>query len=405
VSGFSGDNGSATGALLGRIESVWVNPVGTALLINDTENFAVRKVDLQTGIITTVAGNGTGGFSGDGGQATAAMINVARGVCKVPNWSGKPPPEQPLLIADINNDVLRKVDLNTGIITTLVDGLNLPKDTYVDPEGNIFIADGGNSCIKQRDAVTGIVTVFAGICGSFGYSGDGGPATSAKLNNPYGVAGDRDGNIFITELGNDLMRRVDGETGVITTFVGGLVNPEGVHADSAGNVYFSDTNAHCVKRKDADTGAVTVVAGICGSQGFSGDGGPATSAKLKDPSGIFVDAGQNLFIGDVGNNRIRKVDAATQNITTLVEGGIDSPTGIYVDAEGTLYFSDRTYHCIKRRDASTGDVTTIAGICYSNGYSGDGGPATSAELNLPAGIDIKEVALTASFERVTEIYK
>jgi streptogramin lyase len=403
--GNSGDNGPAVTALMGKVESIWVNPEGTHLLINDTYNYAVREVDLESGIITTVAGNGTGGFSGDGGQATAAMINLARGVCMVPNWSGDQKPEQPLLIADINNDALRKVDLNTGIITTLVDGLNMPKDAYVDPEGNIFITDGGNSCVKRWDADTGVVTVFAGMCGSFGYSGDGGPATSAKLNNPYGVAGDADGNIFISEQGNDLIRRVDGETGVITTFVSGLLDPEGIHADLEGNVYFSDKYNHCIKRKDAETGAVTVVAGICGSQGFTGDGGPATSARLKDPSGIFVDEAQNIFIGDVGNQRIRKVDAATQNITTVVEGGIDSPTGIYVDAEGNIYFSDRTYHCIKKRDTSTGVVTTIAGICFSNGYSGDGGPAASAELDLPAGIDLKEMALTASLERVTELYK
>jgi streptogramin lyase len=197
---------------------------------------------------------------------------------------------------------------------------------------------------------------------------------------------------------------VDGETNVITTYVGGLVSPEGVHADSEGNVYFSDTGADCVKRKDAETGVVTVFAGICGSRGFSGDNGPATSAQLDNPCGICMDDSQNLYIADSNNGRIRKVDAVTQNITTVIDG-MSSPEGVDVDASGNIYASDRVLTCIKRKDAQTGDVTVIAGMCGFSGYTGDGGPATSAKLYNQIGIGLKETASIASFEKVTELYK
>jgi DNA-binding beta-propeller fold protein YncE len=182
------------------------------------------------------------------------------------------------------------------------------------------------------------------------------------------------------------------------------VTPQGVHADSGGNVYFSDTGNDCVKRKDAETGAVTVVAGICGSRGFSGDGGPATSAQLDTPCGIYLDENQNLYIADSGNGRVRKVNAATQNITTVMDG-MSSPEGVDVDASGNIYASDRPMTCVKRKDAQTGDVTVFAGICGSSGYSGDGGPATSAEFYNQIGIGLKETASNAQLEKITGLYK
>jgi len=268
----------------------------------------VSKVDAGTGIITTVAGNGTFGFSGDGGPATSAQLNAPFGVA-------------------------------------------------LDSAGHLYIADTGNQRIRKVDAETGIITTVAGN-GSFGFSGDGGPATSAQLKNPFSVAPDSAGHLYIADLGNQRIRKVDTGTGIMTTV--------------AGNRSF----------------------------GFSGDGGPATSAQLHAPLDVALDSAGHLYIADLGNRRIRKVDTGTGIITTVAGNGsfgisgdgvpatsarLASPLGVALDSAGHLYIAENFTHRIRKVDALTGIITTVAGN-GSFGFSGDGGPATSAQLNLPVGV-------------------
>src|ERR1035438_7314213 len=299
--GFSGDGLAATAAQLNFPTGVAADATGN-LFIADTFNNRVRKVS-PGGIISTVAGSGARGFSGDGAPAAAAQLNYPQGVA-------------------------------------------------VDATGNLFIADTGNMLIRKVSA-SGIVTTLAGIAaatGAQGFSGDGGPATAAQLSNPKGLAVDALGNLFIADTGNQRIRKVS--AGIIATVAGGgtfgpgddggpataaqLYNPVGVAVDAAGNLFIAGTSDPRIRKVSA-SGIITTVAGT-GTQGFSGDGGPAAAAWLYEPWGVATDAGGNLFIADAGNQRIRKVTA-------------------------------------------DGIVTTIAGT-GAQGSSGDGGPATAAPLDV-----------------------
>jgi sugar lactone lactonase YvrE len=256
--GFSGDNGPATNAQLNYPVGVAVDPAGN-LYIADLENFRIRKV--SNGVITTVAGNGTAGFSGDNGPATNAQLNYPAGVAVDPAGN--------LYIADLENFRIRKV--SNGVITTVAgngtggfSGDNGPAvsarldfgGVAVDPAGNVYIADSGTSRIRKVS--NGVIATVAGN-GTFGFSGDNGPATSAQLNGPSGVAVDSGGNLYIADVGNSRIRKVS--NGVITTVAGG------------------------------------------GMQ--SGDSGPATSAEMSGPAGVAVDSAGNLYIADTLDNRIR----------------------------------------------------------------------------------------------------
>jgi sugar lactone lactonase YvrE len=257
-SGYSGNGGAATSAVLSNPQGVAVDAGGN-LFIADTLDNVIREI-ATNGIITTVAGNGTNGYSGDGGAATNAEFWYPAGLAVDAGGN--------LFIGDLNNHVLRKVD-NNGIITTLID---LPGfsavGVVVDENDNLFIADSGNNAIVQADS-NGIVTTVAGD-GTGGYSGDGGAATNAQLSLPNSVAVDTDGNLFIADSGNNVIRKV-GTDGIITTV--------------AGNGYG---------------------AGL-GFGGYSGDSGAATNAELNNPLGVAVDGGGNLLIADTINSRIRKV--------------------------------------------------------------------------------------------------
>ena len=314
------------------------------------------------GTITTVAGNGQPGYSGDGGPATAASLSGAVGVAV--DAAGN------LYIADTSSNRIRKVTPG-GTITTVAgnggavysgDGgpataasLNWPSGLAVDAAGNLYIADNHNHRIRKATA-GGTITTAAGN-GQQGYSGDGGPATAASLNSPYAVA-----------------------------------------VDSAGNLYIVDSNNNRI-RKVASDGTITTAAGN-GQQGYSGDGGPATAASLGSPGGVAVDSAGNLYIADSSNLRIRKVTSGG-TITTLAGNGAQGysgdggpataaslwgPSCVAVDAAGNLYFAD-TWNSRIRKVALGGTITTVAG----NGrmaYSGDGGPPTAAALNLPQGVAV-----------------
>src|SRR6266480_964100 len=424
VLGFTGDGGAATKASLNSPASVAQDASGN-LYIAEYANHRIRKVTSATGIITTVAGNGSASFAGDGGAATSASLNSPNGVALDAGGN--------LYIADLGNERIRKVAAATGIITTVAgngvfgfagDGgaatnasLSVPVGVAVDAGGNLYIADHSNNRIRKVTPGTGIITTVAGN-GSPSFAGDGGAATSASISRPDGVALDASGNLYIADYVNHRIRKVDAATGIITTMAGNgnptfagdggaatsasMYVPTGVALDASGNLYIADYGNQRIRKVDVATGIITTVAGN-GFATFLGDGGAATNASLNYPASVALDASGNLYIADPNNNRIRKVAAATGIITTVAGGGsslgdggaatsasLYDPTALTLDASGNLYIADQNNHRIRKVDAATGIITTVAGN-GSPAFAGDGGAATSASLNYP-----DRVALDAS---------
>jgi hypothetical protein len=419
-----GDGGPATKAELSEPSAATVDAAGN-LVIADQINERIRVVAASTGTfygqamtagdIYTVAGNGTGGFSGDGGPATKAEINVPADVTV--DAAGN------LVIADTNNNRVRVVAAKTGTfygqamtaddIYTVAGGgtgglgdggpatsaeLNAPTGVAVDAHGNLVIADlsdhrvrvvaAGTGTFYRQAMTSGHIYTVAGT-GAFGFSGDGGSPVRAELTEPVGLGVDAAGNLLIGDAGNNRVRVSAKRTG---TFYG--------QAMTAGHIY--------------------TVAGN-GTQGFSGDGGAATSAELDDPTSVKVDPAGNLLIGDARNNRLRVVAAhtgtfygqamTTGHIYTIAGTGKSgfsgdgkpaakakvTPWGVAVDAEGNLVISDPDSNRIRVIAAHTGtyygqamkagDIYTVAGD-GTRGFSGDGGPAISAELNRPSDIAV-----------------
>ncbi|MGH8907595.1 MAG: hypothetical protein ACRD0K_13975, partial [Egibacteraceae bacterium] len=411
--GFSGDNEPATQAQLDDPQGVAIGPDG-AVSIADTDNHRIRRVD-PNGIITTLAGTGTEGFAGDRGPATQAQLDSPEGIAIAGDGT--------LYIADTDNHRIRQIDPN-GTITTLAgtgakgffgDGgpatqaqLAYPTSVAIGTDGALSIADDGNHRIRGIDA-GGAITTLAGT--GPGYPGDGGPARRAQLDLPTGVAIGPDGAVYVVDTDNDRVRRIDAD-GIITTVAGTGIEgfsgdggpatqaqldyPTSVAIDQAGNLYITDGRNERVRRVDAD-GIITTVVGT-DRPAFSGDG-PATQAQLAFPTDVAIDQIGNLYITEAGKHRVRRVDA--DGIMTTVAGtGIEGfsgdggpatqaqlthPEGIAVDDDGTLYITDDSNR-IRRVDAD-GIITTVAGT-GAEGFSGDGGPATQAELNNPEGIAI-----------------
>jgi RHS repeat-associated protein len=335
---------------------------GQFIILTFSTVIAGAQVQIPTpGLITTVAGNGTAGYSGDGGAATSAQLNYPQRVAVDSGGN--------IYISDSQNRRVRKVNATNGFISTVAfNGANSysgdggaasnassegAEGLAVDVSGNIYIADTYDQRIRKVSVATGIITTIAGN-GTAGFSGDGGPATSAKLDLPSAIALDSAGNLYIADTQNDRIRKVTLSTGIITTVAGSgngsvffsgdggaatsasLYYPQGVALDAAGNIYISDGNNQRIRKVTIATGIITTIAGN-GTQGYAGDGGPATSASFYYPQGIAVDGAGNVYIADQSNHRLRKITA------------------------------------------STGTITTIAGNGTA-GFSGDGGPATSAEL-------------------------
>ena len=288
-----------------------------------------------------------------------------------------------------------------------------PNGVAVDSEGNVYIADTEHSRIRKVTP-DGLISTIAGT-GTEGFSGDGGPAVLAQLRLPSDVAVDRDGNLYIADLHNQRVRKVT-PAGIISTVAGfgwgrwptdlkrsapetRLVHPRGVAVDVDGNLYIAESGNHQI-RKVTPQGAISTVAGT-GKPGFSGDGGPALSAQLSGPGKLAFDADGNLYIVDGSNLRVRKV--TPQGIITTVAGNGErgsggdgrlavaaplSPAGLAVDADGNLYIADTGNNRIRKAN-SEGIITTVAGIGGRRvGFSGDGGPATAAQLSLPSGLAV-----------------
>ncbi|HBE76636.1 MAG TPA: hypothetical protein DDW65_02470 [Firmicutes bacterium] len=411
TSGYSGDNGPAINAKLEFPTGVALDNVGN-LYIADYGNNVIRKVDAN-GIITTVAGNGTQGFSGDNGPAINAELNNPTSVALDSNNN--------LYITDCSNNRIRKVDSN-GIMTTIAGketfgysgdgqtatsaGLNLPTGITIDSFNNLYIADNSNCRIRKID-IAGTITTVAGIGVGY-YSGDNGPAINAAINFPTGVVTDPNGNLYIADFDNHRIRKVDGN-GNITTIAGtgmsyfgdngpatstAFYQPSGVIIDGVGNIYIADSGNYVIRKID-NNGIVTTIAGN-GFQGYYGDNGPATNARLNFSSGLAIDKFGNLYIADTFNNVVRKVDT-NGNITTVAGNGtegysgdnglatsvkLDYPSGVAVDNAGNLYIADSRNDVIRKVDIN-GIITTVVGKGRIPGYSGDNGLATSAELDYP----------------------
>jgi hypothetical protein len=321
--GYSGDGGMATSAELNGPVGIIFDSSGV-LYIADANNNRIRKIN-SLGIITTIAGTGTSGYSGDNISTTSAELNIPVGLT-IDNLDN-------LFIADENNNRIRKVN-SSGIITTIAGNgtsgysgdngfattaeLNTPADIAIDNIGNLYIADGLNNAVRKINTI-GIITTIAGT-GTAGYSGDNMLATSTELNGPIGLVSDTFGNFFIADTQNNRIRKIN-TAGIITTIAGtGVVGyagdngqatsaklntPCGMIFDAAGNLYIADTWNNAVRKIDT-TGVITTVVGT-GTAGYNGDGIAATSAQLYKPAGLVFDKSGNLYISDYGNNRIRKV--------------------------------------------------------------------------------------------------
>ena len=355
----------------------------TAIYLGDTADFANSSSSIVPAIttgslITTVVGNGTTGSSGDGGQATAAELSSPSGV--VVDAEGD------LFIADSSNNVVREVVLGTGVINTVAGDytagysgdhgpataaeLNAPTALALDGSGDLFITDSGNNVVREVNLSTGVITTVAGN-GNWSFLGDGGPAVKATFNGLGGLAV-ADGDLFIADTGNQRVREVnlatgiintmagDGNTGYVTDNVGAtttsLFNPTGVAVDASGNLYIADTGNHRIREvllanPSTGTGGPTIITVAGNGAGrYGGDGGLATLGSLADPVGIVLDSLGNLYIADSGNDRIREV---------------------YGPAAGAL----------------SGTITTVAGN-GSTGFAGDSGLATAAVLHWPTSLAI-----------------
>lgn len=512
--GFSGDTGAATSATLNNPLGIAIDGTGN-LYIADSGNNVIRRVDAN-GIITTYAGNTTAGFSGDGGAATSAELNFPQAVAL--DTAGD------LFIADTDNNVIRSVNFGSKIITTVAgtgvsgysgDGgpataatLEVPDGLAVDGTGNIYISDTTNAVIREVFSATSPITPndITTIAGNntFGFAGDGGLAINAELTNPAGLfvdpatgdlwfadlwanrirkytpltpgnpqgatittvvgsglvgdfqpgvpgglainaslydprspALDAQGNLYIVDTQNNRIREVNA-AGEITTIVGtgipcahatlacgdggaptaaALFIPRTVTVEPSGNLLVADSGDQRIR--EVINGTITTLAGSgaqCGNPTPlpCGDGGPATSASLNDPRAAVVDSHGNTFFVDAEDNRVRKVD--TSGIITTVAGNgpngnaplcvpgsgeniagdggpaidalLDCPLGLDIDANDNLFISDTQNQRIRRIDAATQIITTVAGSGTTGGFSGDNGPATSATLRSPNRISI-----------------
>jgi sugar lactone lactonase YvrE len=405
--GMAGNTGSGGPATSAAIDEPGQLLIGEGKLYLTAED--IWAVDLNTQVISIMAGNGTEGFNGDGYTALSTSFKVPAGMAF--NGAGG------LLVVDSYNDRLRQI-ASTKIVSTIAGGYvgdgekateaSLNFSSYIahmafDPAGNLYIADI-NDCRVRKVSPAGIISTFAGT-GICTYSGDGGPATSATLSVPQAVAADGSGNVYIADTGNSVIRKVD-SSGTITTFLTTLTASNGfaVYArtnalavSASGDLYASD-GLYAIW-KITPSASTTVVAGELYENGYNGDGIPATEGLLFLPNGVAVDGAGNVYISDWLNSRIRKVDTAGI-ISTVAgtgqagfsgDGGpatgamVCFPTDVAVDTKGNFYIADWDNLRVRMVNSS-GTIETLAGSGNS-GYNGNNLPANQTNL-LPIGLAV-----------------
>ncbi len=333
--------------------------------------------------ISTFAGTGVAGSTGDGGPATSARINDPYGVVRGPDGA--------LWFCEHNGHRIRRIAPD-GTITTVVgtgergytgDGgpasaatLDLPHEIRFDQAGHLFIADTGNNAVRRVDTKTGIITTIAGGRSLRGYSGDGGPAAMAALRGPHSIQFGAAGKLFICDVGNHAIRIVDPGTGLITTFAGTgrpgptpdgspivgtpLNNPRSLDVDRDGNVWLVTREGNQVLKFDLKAGVIRHIGGT-GTAGFTGNGGPAKLATLSGPKGIALDAAGNAWLADTESHTVRMIDAASSNLELIAGTGakgngpdgdplncaMNRLHGLFVDKDGAVYIGDSEAHRIR----------------------------------------------------------
>lgn len=329
--GYAGDGGKAAEALLNQPFHCDLDTAGN-LYIAESENHCVRKVDRKTGTISTVAGSGIKGYTGDGGPATKATLN------------------EPYALA-------------------------------VDANGDLYVVDRLNAVIRKVDGKTGQIATVAGN-GTKGFSGDGGKATDAQLREPNDCCLDGKGGLLIADVADWRIRRLDLKTGTISTFAGTgrpkvkpernaigdegpaekaiIVGARAVCVDGKGNVFVCEREGNAVRKIDSE-GKITTIAGT-GVKGYTGDGGPATKATFDGPKAIRCDRNGNVFVVDTENHAVRLIDVKTGNVTTVaggrkgtsgdgddaVKAALDRPHGCVIDEKGNLYIADSNNHRVRQ---------------------------------------------------------
>jgi sugar lactone lactonase YvrE len=333
---------------------------------------------ISPGTIDSVAGSGEAGSSGDGGAATSARLREPFG-CELDGRGH-------LYIADAADGRIRKVDLASGKIETVAGvgagrEVGTPYAVAVDEDDNLYVVDQKTPVVRKVDGKTGQVSILAGT-GTKGYSGDGGPATNAKLREPNDCCLDGRGGLLIADVADWRVRRVDLTTGIITTFAGTgrpaiklprerlgdhqkavdavLVGPRAVCNDGRGNTYICEREGNSIRWVDTN-GTIVTYAGT-GEAGYSGDGGLMLDATFRGPKGLRIDPQGSLYVVDTENHAIRKIDPNTAKISTVAGGhkgpdgdggeatkaGLDRPHGIAVAPDGTLYIADSNNHRVRR---------------------------------------------------------
>ena len=418
LGGYHGDGGPASEAGFYHPEHLAFDS-SSNLYVCDNSNDRVRKIDAETGVVTTVLGNGQRASNGDGGPANEASTLMPDAICVDDNDN--------LYVGEKYGFRVRKVDARTGVVTTIA-GTGVPgfgeeglhgSETHVnaceagiwaDPDGTVFWGDCSGR-LRRYDGETGVVTTALGGTSVH----DGEAATSAFINSPGGLSVGPDGDVYVADTWNQRIRAIDAKTGVIRGVAGNgarayggdggpandayLGNPHDVSVDSRGRVVIADTRHGHVRRVDED-GIIRNVAGAA-FQWDKGDGGPALGANLIHVLSVAHGPNDDVYIGDAGVGRIRKVDAETGIITTVagtgmpgytgdggpaIEAKIGAPTAIRFDAVGNMYFADKDHHVVRKVDTD-GVITTIIGTGEA-GYSQDGPMGAGAMLDTPSGLEV-----------------
>jgi sugar lactone lactonase YvrE len=401
--GFAGDNGLAIEAVLNAVAGIGCAPNGD-LYIADRFNYRLRKISASTGIITTVAGNGTNNMPGaEGVPATSTQLEPSAVSIDA---------QGTIYVTEASSNRVRKID-NNNIISTVSGkgyaeysgdfdlaqnaGLYFPDVVAFDNKGDIYITESMH--VRKITKSTNIIETFAGQVISYLYTGNGNIATAASLFSPSGLAISEEGDIYISESDRGQIRKIDASSNLISTILSGIFSPTQLIFGNQNELFFAEEGNHTIKKLDLGTGEVSVFAGNPSTSGsFGGDEGLAISANFWNPRGMAFDNDGNLIICDLGNHIVRQVDKTTGIVTTIagtaMNGGytgddgpatsakLNVPRGVAIDMNGDIYISDSENHVIRKIANDTGIITTFAGSGEA-GYSGDGGLATSAKMVFP----------------------